>query len=156
MIIVKAWRMARKVALETLRKAAKVNEKDDESFREDLLKIARTTISSKLLKYEKEHFAQLAVDAVLRLKGSGNLDYIQVIKKLGGSLKDSYLDEGFLLEKEISVGCPRRKEKARVLVANTSMDYDKIKIYGTRVKADNMEKVAEIEQAEKEKMFDKV
>jgi T-complex protein 1 subunit beta len=57
MIIVKAWRMARKVALETLRKAAKVNEKDDESFREDLLKIARTTISSKLLKYEKEHFA---------------------------------------------------------------------------------------------------
>jgi T-complex protein 1 subunit beta len=36
----------------------------------------------------------LAVDAVLRLKGSCNLDAIQIIKKLGGSLADSYLDEG--------------------------------------------------------------
>ncbi len=137
--------MARKTALKVLRDSSRVNNKNDESFREDLLKIARTTISSKLLNYEKEHFAQLAVNAVLRLKGNTNLDHIQIIKKLGGSLKDSYLDEGFLLAKEISVGCPKRKEKARVLVANTPMDYDKIKIYGTRVKVDNMDKVAEIE-----------
>lgn len=36
------------------------------------------------------------------------------------------------------------------------MDYDKIKIYGTRVKVDSMEKVAEIETAEKLKMKEKV
>lgn len=36
------------------------------------------------------------------------------------------------------------------------MDYDKIKIFGTRVKTDSMEKVAEIEQAEREKMKKKV
>ena len=36
------------------------------------------------------------------------------------------------------------------------MDYDKIKIYGSRVKVDSIEKVAEIEQAEKEKMKAKV
>lgn len=36
------------------------------------------------------------------------------------------------------------------------MDYDKIKIYGTKVKVDSMEKVAEIEEAEKEKMKAKV
>jgi T-complex protein 1 subunit beta len=35
------------------------------------------------------------------------------------------------------------------------MDYDKIKIYGTKVKVDSMEKVAEIEAAEKEKMSSK-
>jgi T-complex protein 1 subunit beta len=34
------------------------------------------------------------VEAVLRLKSSGNLEAIHVIKKLGGSLIDSYLDEG--------------------------------------------------------------
>ena len=28
------------------------------------------------------------------LQGSGNLDAIQLIKKIGGSLTDSYLDEG--------------------------------------------------------------
>lgn len=54
----------------------------------------RTTLSSKLLTHEKGHFADLAVNAVLRLKGSGNLDYIQMIKKPGGSLKESYLEEG--------------------------------------------------------------
>ena len=36
------------------------------------------------------------------------------------------------------------------------MDYDKIKIYGTRVKVDSMEKVAEIEAAERLKMKEKV
>lgn len=36
------------------------------------------------------------------------------------------------------------------------MDYDKIKIYGTKVKVDSIEKVAEIEAAEKEKMRNKV
>lgn len=42
------------------------------------MNIARTTLSSKLLNTEKNHFAELAVDAVLRLKGTGNLEHIQV------------------------------------------------------------------------------
>lgn len=50
-----------------------------------------------------------------------------------------------MLEKEISVGCPTRKEKAKILIANTPMDYDKIKIFGTRVKVESIDKVAEIE-----------
>jgi T-complex protein 1 subunit beta len=66
------------------------------------------------------------------------------------------LDDGFLLEKEISYGCPTRKENPKILIANTPMDTDKIKIFGTRVKADSMDKVAEIEVAEKEKMKKKV
>lgn len=40
-------------------------------------------------------------------------------------------------------------------MANTPMDYDKIKIYGTKVKVDSMDKVAEIEAAEKQKMKEK-
>jgi chaperonin GroEL (HSP60 family) len=36
----------------------------------------------------------MAVDAVLRLKKSGNLDAIQIIKVQGGLLEDSFLDEG--------------------------------------------------------------
>ena len=86
-------------------------------------------------------FAEIAVDAVLRLKGSGNLEAIQIIKKTGGSLRDSYLDEGFILDKKIGVGQPKRIENARILVANTPMDTDKIKIYGARVKVDSMAKV---------------
>lgn len=67
---------------------------DPARFQEDLLNIARTTLSSKLLTHHKDHFSKLAVDAVMRLKGSGNLEAVHVIKKLGGSLTDSYLDQG--------------------------------------------------------------
>ena len=91
-------------------------------------------------------------DAVLRLKGSDNLDYIQLLKKPGGQLGDSYLAEGFVLDKKIGIGQPKRLEKAKVMVANTAMDTDKIKIYGARVKVDSLSKVAAIEQAEKDKM----
>jgi T-complex protein 1 subunit beta len=82
---------------------------------------------------------------VLRLKGSCNLEYIQVIKKLGGSIKDSFLCDGLILEKSISIGSVKRLENCRVLAANTPMDYDKIKIYGTRVRADSIQKVNEIQ-----------
>merc|ERR1711881_219957 len=112
--------------------------------------------SSKLLKHEKDHYATLAVDAVLRLKGKPNLDYIQVIKKPGASLKDSFLEEGFILEKKIGVGMPKVLEGCKILVANCQMDTDKIKIYGARVKVDSFEAVAEVEKAEKEKMKAKV
>ena len=57
------------------------------------------------------------------------------------SPQDSFLDEGFILDKRIGVGQPHRVEKAQVLIANTPMDTDKIKIYGARVKVDSMAKV---------------
>ena len=34
------------------------------------------------------------LNKLLSFQGSGNLDAIQIIKKLGASLEDSYLDEG--------------------------------------------------------------
>lgn len=132
------------------------NHEDIEAFKRDLKNIALTTLSSKLLLQDRELFATLAVNAVLRLKGSGNLDYIKVIKKAGGTLSDSFIADGFILEKSISTGCPRRMENARVLIANTPMDHDKIKIFGSKVKVDSMLKVAEIEEAEKQKMKKKV
>lgn len=84
------------------------------------------------------------------------MDYIKLIKKAGGTLKDSFLADGFILEKSISIGCPKMVENPRVLVANTSMDHDKIKIFGSKVKVDSMLKIAEIEEAEKMKMKKKV
>ena len=95
------------------------NYDDQEAFRKDLKNIAMTTLSSKLLKSERELFSNLAVDAVLRLNFSGNLDYIKIIKKPGGTLADSYLADGFVLEKKIATGCEKRKENPKVMVANT-------------------------------------
>ena len=78
------------------------------------------------------------------LQGRPNLDYIQVIKKQGGAIKQSYLEPGFILEKRIGCGMPKRLTNCKVLVANTPMDTDKIKIYGSRVKVDSLEAVQEV------------
>jgi len=149
------YRLACDCASAALEQAAKDNGADEVAFRKDLINIARTTLSSKILTHEKQYFAELAVDAVLRLK-KGDLDAIQIIKIQGGQLSDSNLSDGFLLQKKIGVGMPKRQENARILIANTSMDADKVKVFGSRVRADSAKKVAEIEAAEKEKMKEKV
>jgi T-complex protein 1 subunit beta len=91
--IIAGWRKAVKVAEQALEAAAINNSNDQEKFKEDLMNIARTTLSSKILVQHRDHFAKLAVEAVLRLK-SGDLNAIQIIKKLGGGMVDSFLDEG--------------------------------------------------------------
>ncbi|ONM30947.1 T-complex protein 1 subunit beta [Zea mays] len=150
------YRMALECARDSLLKKTMDNKENTDKFRSDLMNIAMTTLSSKILSQDKEYFAELAVDAVLRLKGSTNLESIQILKKPGGSLKDSFLDEGFILDKKIGIGQPKRIENAKILVANTAMDTDKVKIYGARVRVDSMSKVADIEAAEKQKMREKV
>lgn len=149
------WRLSTKIAKEALDKCA-----THDVTRQDLVQIAQTTLSSKLVSADKVHFAELCVKAVERLKNTGNgninLDHIQILKLPGGSLRNSYLEDGFLLEKSIGVGQPKRLENCKILLANTSMDTDKIKIYGSRVQVDSLNKVAEIEQAEKAKMERKV
>ena len=83
------YREACTVAHERLQAGAS-NSSDEASFKRDLLNIARTTLSSKILTHDKDHFAELAVDAVLRLQGSTNLDSIHIIKKTGGTLRASH------------------------------------------------------------------
>lgn len=155
-VIIKGWREARRRAQKTLNESSMDNSEDDESFKRDLKNIAMTTLSSKLLLHDREQFSNLAVEAVLRLKGSGNLDYIKIIKKAGGTLGDSFLADGMIMEKNIATGCKKTASKPRVMVANTSMDNDKIKIMGSKIKVDSMEKVGDIEEAEKRKMQLKV
>ncbi|GJQ73924.1 hypothetical protein Trydic_g18858 [Trypoxylus dichotomus] len=154
--IIGGWRKAVEVARSALLQASKDNSSNIDAFREDLMNIARTTLSSKILSQHKEHFSKLAVDAVMRLKGSGDLAAIQIIKKTGGVLEDSFLDDGFLLDKKPGVHQPKRIENAKILIANTPMDTDKIKVFGSHIKVDSMAKIAELEIAEKEKMKDKV
>src|SRR5271170_612262 len=160
--IVEGFRIAEKAALTALTNSAVDHGGNVDALRKDLENIARTTLSSKVVSQDKDYFAKLVVDAVLRLKGSTNLDSIQVIKKVGGRLADSYLDEGktapdlvqrlivgFILDKKIGVNQPKRLEKAKILVANTPMDTDKVKVFGARVRVDATGKLAELERAEK-------
>ncbi|SMN20191.1 similar to Saccharomyces cerevisiae YIL142W CCT2 Subunit beta of the cytosolic chaperonin Cct ring complex, related to Tcp1p, required for the assembly of actin and tubulins in vivo [Maudiozyma saulgeensis] len=154
--IIEGYRIASRAALKALESVAVDNKDDKAKFRNDLIHIAKTTLSSKILSQDKEQFAELATNAILRLNGSTNLDHIQVIKILGGQLSDSFLDEGFILEKKFGNNQPKRIENAKILIANTTLDTDKVKIFGTKFKVDSTSKLAQLEKAEREKMKSKV
>merc|ERR1712000_644992 len=66
--IIEGYRIASHAALKALEESAVDHSKSPEAFRNDLLAIARTTLSSKVLAQDRDQFAELAVDAVLRLK----------------------------------------------------------------------------------------
>ena len=48
---------------------------------------------------------------------------------------------------------PKKLENARILIANTAMDTDKIKVFGSKVRVDSTAKVAELELAEKVSVY---
>jgi len=154
--IVAGFRKATEVARAALTASAQNHSSDKEAFRADLVNIAKTTLSSKVVSHDKDYFANMCVDAILRLNGSTQLQQIQMVKMTGGCLTDSALEEGFILNKKLGVGQPKVIENPKIMVANTSMDADKIKIFGSRVRTESMSQVADIELAEKEKMKSKV
>ena len=92
--VIAGYRRSTDICRKALDRVAIDNSNNEEKFRSDLIKIAKTTLSSKILSQHKDFFAELCVNAVLRLKSSGNLDAIKIIKKRGAALSDSFLDEG--------------------------------------------------------------
>lgn len=73
---------------------------------EPLLTTAKTTLSSKILQPHKEEMAQVAVQAVMNVadldRNDVNFDMIRMEGKTGGSLKDTQLVNGLVLDKEFS------------------------------------------------------
>lgn len=79
-----------------------------------------------------------------------------MIKKVGGRMDESFLADGFLLDKHFGLNQPTRIAPARILLANTPMDTDKVKVFGSRVRVESPEQLAALERAEREKMREKV
>ncbi|GKT22882.1 T-complex protein 1 subunit beta [Aduncisulcus paluster] len=155
MTIISGFRKSCEIAKKALIESSVDHKADPKKFYETLMNVARTCLSSKILHHNKELFSKLAVDAVLKLEGDTDLTLIQIIKKSGSSLADSYLDDGFIMDKQIGIGCPRQCEDCKIMIANTPMDTDKIKIYGSQVCVKSASDMAAIERAEQKRMEDK-
>lgn len=119
---------------------------------EEMINLAKTTICSKVLKCDLNHFSKLCVDAILKLEEENDLNLIQIIKT-NGNLEDSYLSEGFILNKDIEI---EEMENIPVLVANTSLDADKVKLFGAKINVESLKELSEIEKEDKEKMKRKI
>ena len=112
--IISGWRQASKIALKALEGCAKDHHDNPQAFHEDLVRVAGTTLNSKVLAMEHDQFAEMAVKAVERLKDTTRLDAISILKIPGGTLSQSELVDGLILKCEFGVGQPRKVENAKI------------------------------------------
>ncbi|EJS44416.1 cct4p [Saccharomyces arboricola H-6] len=90
------------------------------SDREQLIRAASTSLSSKIVSQYSSFLAPLAVGSVLKIsdENSKNVDLndIRLVKKVGGTIDDTEMIDGVVLTQTAikSAGGPTRKEKARI------------------------------------------
>ncbi len=131
-LIADGYRLASKKAIEILEKNALEVKPDDEQL---LKKMAETSMTGKVAASNKEMLADIAykavkaiveeVDGVMRV----DLDNIKVEKKQGGSVEDTELVEGVILDKErVHPDMPRVVENAKILLLNAPLEVRKTEV----------------------------
>ncbi len=131
-IIAGGYRLAANKAQEVLDSVAMpVKVKD----RETLKKIAKTSMNSKAVKGSVDHMADLSVDAVVAVAEQNNgkydvdLDNLHVVKKTGGSMDDTELIQGIIVDKEpVHSAMPRKISKAKIALVDAALEVQKTEI----------------------------
>jgi thermosome len=128
-IIVDGYNLALEKALQILDDVSIKVEPNDKRI---LKKVALTTLASKIVAEESPYIADLVIDAVLTVaekkdgKYKVDVDNIKVEKKAGGSLHDTQLIRGIVLDKEVvHGGMPKRVEKAKIALINAPLEIEK-------------------------------
>tara|TARA_Y100000590_G_scaffold97329_1_gene110665 strand:+ start:2416 stop:4041 length:1626 start_codon:yes stop_codon:yes gene_type:complete len=128
-VIIDGFQAASEKSLEILDEIAKKVQDND---KETLLKIAATSMESKLISEDSDILSKIVVDAILKItetknqKSSVDLDNIKVEKKAGGSITDTALVKGIVLDKEIvHSGMPTKIQQAKIALINTALEIEK-------------------------------
>ncbi|MCJ7647733.1 MAG: TCP-1/cpn60 chaperonin family protein [Candidatus Lokiarchaeota archaeon] len=128
-IIIRGYRKALVQSKEILKDLAQKIDINDEKT---LIKIAETSMNSKLIAGVKNNFAHIAVKAVNQVKEKRgenviiDLDQIQIIKKEGKSLFDTAIIEGVIVDKEIvHPMMPKSIKDAKIALISSSLEVEK-------------------------------
>jgi archaeal chaperonin len=97
-----------------------------------LKNIAKTSMASKMISIDSERLSEIAVDAVLTVANRSqeqskvDIDYIKVEKKPGGSVEDTSLIRGLVMDKEIvHAGMPRSIQNAKIAIVSSPLEIEK-------------------------------
>ena len=110
--------------------------KVDPSDKETLLDIARTAMISKSVSSSRDLLADVAVKAVSAVaekKDDGSWyvddDNIQVVKKQGGSMDDTRMIAGIIVDKEaVHPAMPKHLDKAKIALVDAALEVKKTEI----------------------------
>lgn len=143
-IIVDGYRKASVKALEVL---AKIAEKVSPTDKAVLAKVATTTMGTKIVAQQGEYLADVAVHAVLEVAEKigetyrVDIDEVKVEKKAGGSLRDTKLVQGIILDKEVvHGGMPKLLENAKIALLNCPLEIEKTE-FDAKVTIESPEKM---------------
>ncbi len=131
-ILVSGYRKAAQKAIEIIAKnAVTIDVKDQKT----MMKVALTSMGSKAVGGAKEHFAEIAIEAVKQVsekhgdKIIADIDNIQLVKKTGKSLIDTQLVRGIIIDKEVvNPGMPKKKENAKIALLDMALEIEKTEI----------------------------
>ncbi len=129
--IVAGYRKAADEALKIVRELAVPVSLDD---RETLKKIALTSMRGKVIGTARDHFSEIAIDAVKQIadindRVKADKDDIQLIKKPGKSLLDTQLIRGIIVDKEVvHPDMPKRVENAKIALLDCALEIEKTEI----------------------------
>ena len=130
--IIDGYQAASDKTLEIYSNLAKKIQPDDKA---SLLKIATTSMQSKLISEDSTLLSKVIVDAILSIatkKGdeySVDLENIKVEKKAGGSIDNTQIVKGIVLDKEIvHSGMPTKIENAKIALVNSALEIEKTEL----------------------------
>ena len=128
-IIVDGYRKSAQKSIEIFNQLA---QKIDGGNKSELIKVAKTSMQTKLVSKESNELSEIVVNAALQVSepnDSGylvDIDDVKVEKKAGGSLRDTKLIKGIVLDKEVvHGGMPKRIEKAKIALVNSALEIEK-------------------------------
>ena len=161
-IIANGYRLAAEKAIEVLNEIAIPISKDDD---EVLKKIASTAMTGKGAEVAIDKLAEIAVKAVKMIaeeeNGSieVNTDYIKIEKRQGGSVEDTELVDGIVLDKEVvHPGMPKKIENAKILLLDSALEVKETEI-DAKIRItdpEKLQKFIEQEEAMLKEMVDKI
>ncbi len=128
-IIVDGYRKAGRKAKQFLES---ISDKIASNDKTALTKIAKTSMQTKLVRKDSDQLSEIVVKSVLAVSEKDgesydvDIDDIKVEKKAGGSIKDSMIIQGIVLDKEIVHGGMLRKvADAKIALINTALEINK-------------------------------
>src|SRR6476620_8064576 len=122
----------RKTAFRSIEILNSIAMKVDDQNKDQLVKVAKTSMQTKLVSKDSLDLANMVVTACKQVSETRNettkvdLDDIKVEKKAGGSIKDTKLIKGIVLDKEVvHGGMPERIENAKIALINSALEIEK-------------------------------
>jgi thermosome len=128
-VIIDGYRVAQEEALRILSDIAITVKPRD---KDTLKRVAKTTMSTKLVGSHSGYLSEVAVDAILQVAEEANgkwkvdLDMVKVEKKPGGSMTDTALIKGLVIDKEVvHSDMPKLVKKAKIGLLDAAMEIEK-------------------------------